>query len=160
MLKSRRLRGLRPPEPPTRASPWTHWGPQGGPRPLPLLNTLYFCLATPLTSENVLWSYGILRTLWNFLFWCVSLSDIDIGWFVLFSLKSLILWFRLFVGIPQYCTCRNECRPKYHKVKQLYFFLPQQNFNFHDYLQKLKIHTILDGPIDSKVTYYDKCTSD
>ena len=32
-----RTGGLRPPGPPTRALPWTHWGPRRPPDPLPVV---------------------------------------------------------------------------------------------------------------------------
>ena len=48
MLESRRLR---PPEPPPGLRPGPTGGLKAAPDPLPIWNTLYFCLATPLPSN-------------------------------------------------------------------------------------------------------------
>ena len=53
-LKSASFRGLRP-WPPTRASLWTHWGPEGGPKPPASLGVhIIITLGTPLTSSFAL----------------------------------------------------------------------------------------------------------
>jgi len=51
LVKSRSFRGLCPPGPPTRALPWTHWGPWAAPWPLAeIMRILRFALATPLVT--------------------------------------------------------------------------------------------------------------
>ena len=58
--------GLRPPGPPTRAMPWTHWEPRRPPDPLPVV--LPHCSGpsyAPAHEIKVTWNLSVLHATWQ-----------------------------------------------------------------------------------------------
>ena len=114
--------GLRPPGPPTRALPWTHWGPRRPPDPLPAV--LPHCSGPSYAPESQ-WSYYSLiglycpdlaisiwpdryvnvqnQYIWNWMFLLLK------GWFMCLSSIIMILWN---VNIREYLIQSKKCHDK------------------------------------------------